>query len=309
MFSTPDNVYGVGGAQRSLAGYAGRGMTMENGASMKLSGKVAIVSGASRGIGRAIALALAKEGAKVVIAAKTVEPNPKLPGTIHTVAKEVEELGGEALAVQANLRNADEIENIVDQTVKRFGRVDILINNAGALWWYPVSQTPAKRFDLVMDVNVRATFLLSQAVLPHMKAAGGGHIINMSPPIDLSVLPGKVGYMISKFGMTMAAMGLAKEVKKDKISVNALWPVTLIESFATINFGLGDKSKWRKADILADATLAIVTKEPGELTGQALLDEDLLRNEGVTDFSIYNCVPDGDPMRIVWDGVEAGKTS
>ncbi len=276
---------------------------------MKLNGKVAIVSGASRGIGRAIALALAKEGAKVVIAAKTVKPNPKLPGTIHTVAKEVEDLGAEALAVQANLRNADEIENIVTQTVDRFGRVDILINNAGALWWYPVSQTPAKRLDLVMDVNVRATFLLSQAVLPHMKAAGGGHIINMSPPIDFSVLPGKVGYMISKFGMTMTAMGLAAEVKKDKISVNALWPVTLIESFATINFGLGDESKWRKADILADATLAIVTKEPGELTGKALLDEDLLRNEGVTDFSIYNCVPDGEPMRIVWDGVEAGKTS
>ena len=286
---------------------ATKGRRERGGEKMRLKGKVAIVSGASRGIGRTIALALAKEGAKIVIAAKTVEPNPKLPGTIHTVAAEIDQLGGESLAVQTNLRNADEIDSLVRQTMERFGRIDILINNAGALWWYPVAQTPANRFDLVMDVNVRATFLLSQAVLPHMKAAGGGHIINMSPPIDFSVMPGKVAYMISKFGMTMTAMGLAKEVKKDRISVNALWPVTLIESFATINFGLGDKSKWRKADILADATLAIVTKAPGELTGKALLDEDLLRKEGITDFSVYNCVPDGEPMRIVWDGVEAGK--
>jgi citronellol/citronellal dehydrogenase len=281
--------------------------SIAGGEEMKLKGKVAIITGASRGIGREIALLFAREGAKVVIAAKTVEPQPTLPGTIYTVAKEVEELGSEALAVQANLRQTEDIEKVVSETMARFGRIDILINNAGALWWYPVEQTPANRFDLVMDVNVRATFLMAQAVLPHMKAAGGGHIINMSPPIDLSVMAGKVAYMISKFGMTMTALGLAKEVKKDNISVNALWPVTLIESLATINFGLGDPSKWRKASILADATLAIVTKAPTELTGKALLDEDLLRTEGVTDFSIYNCVPDGEPMRIIWDNVEAGK--
>jgi citronellol/citronellal dehydrogenase len=274
---------------------------------MRLEGKVAIVTGASRGIGRAIALLFAREGAKVVVAAKTVEPHPKLPGTIHTVVREIEEAGGEALAVQTNLRNAEEIEEMVRKAVERFGRIDILVNNAGALWWQPVAQTPANRFDLVMDVNVRATFLAAQAVLPHMKAAGGGHIINMSPPIDFAVLPGKVGYMISKFGMTMVAMGLAQEVKKDHIAVNALWPVTLIESLATINYGLGDPSKWRKADILADAALEIVTAPPEERTGQALLDEDVLRAAGVDDFTHYSCEPDGEPMRIVWDGVRSEK--
>ena len=274
---------------------------------MTLEGKVAIVSGASRGIGRAVALKLAREGADIVVAAKTAEPHPKLPGTIHTVAAEVEALGRKALAVQMNLRDAEQVESMVQQAADHFGRIDILVNNAGALWWYPVSQTPVKRYDLVMDVNVRGTFLASQAVLPHMIKQKWGHIINMSPPIDLSVLPGKVAYMISKFGMTMMAMGLAREVAKHNIAVNALWPVTLVESLATINFGLGDPSKWRKADILADAVAAVTAREPGEVSGQALLDEDVLKEAGVTDFDQYSCVPGTTPMRITWHGIEAGK--
>lgn len=276
---------------------------------MKLTGKTAIVTGASRGVGRAVALKLAQEGADVVIAAKTTEPNPKLPGTIYDVAKEVEALGRRALPVKTNVREPEDIERMVQTTLDSFGRIDILVNNAGALWWYPVLETPVKRYDLVMEVNVRAAFLCSQAVLPTMIQQQRGHIINMSPPIDFSVMPGKVAYMISKFGMTMLAMGLAAEVREHNIAVNALWPVTLIESYATINFGMGEPSMWRKADILADAVYAIVSQEPLARTGQALLDEDVLREAGVTDFDSYACVPGSTPARITWENVQAGKTS
>lgn len=274
-----------------------------------LKGRTAIITGASRGVGRAVALKLAQEGANIVIAAKTTEPNPQLPGTIHSVAAEVEALGVRALPVKVNVREEAEVEAMVAQTMGAFGRIDILVNNAGALWWYPVLETPVKRFDLVMDVNVRASFLCSQAVLPSMIQQRWGHIINMSPPIDLSVLPGKVGYMISKFGMTMLAFGLAEEMREHNIAVNALWPVTLIESYATINFGMGEPSMWRKADILADAVYAIVSQEPLARTGQALLDEDVLREAGVTDFDSYACVPGSTPARITWENVQAGKTS
>ena len=273
---------------------------------MKLAGRVAIVTGASRGIGREVALKLAREGADIVVAAKTVEPHPKLPGTIHTVAEEIRALGRRALPVQTDIRKEQDIEALLEAVGKEFGRIDILVNNAGALWWYPVENTPPKRFDLIMDVNVRGAFLTSRAVLPAMKKQRWGHIINMSPPIDLKVLPGKVAYMISKFGMTMVAHGLAEEVKSENIAVNALWPVTLIESLATINFGVGGPENWRKADILADATFAIVSKGPSERTGQALLDEDVLAADGVTDFDKYACVPGSTPMRIHWH-VEAGK--
>lgn len=275
---------------------------------MNLIEKTAIITGASRGVGRAVALKLAKEGADVVIAAKTTEPNPRLPGTIYDVAKEVEMLGRRALPVKTNVREPGDVERMIQETLDTFGRIDILVNNAGALWWYPVLETPLKRYDLVMEVNMRAAFLCSQAVLPSMIQQRWGHIINMSPPIDLSVLPGKVAYMISKFGMTMLAMGMAEEVREHNIAVNALWPVTLIESYATINFGMGEPSMWRKADILADAVYAIVSQEPSACTGQALLDEEVLREAGVTDFAPYACVPGSTPARITWENVQAGRT-
>lgn len=272
-----------------------------------LAGRVAIITGASRGIGRAVALKLAKEGAAVVIAAKTAEPDPRLPGTIYTVAQEVEALGGRALPLRVDVRDENALQMMVDKTLETFGRVDILVNNAGALWWYPVVETPPKRFDLVMQVNLRASFIASHLVLPHMIAQRWGHIITMSPPIDLSVLPGKVAYMISKFGMTMLALGLAEEVREHNVAVNALWPRTLIESQATIAWGLGTPKQWRKADIMADAVYEIVRREPHTCTGNAFIDEEVLREAGVTDFSIYNCTPDGEPMGIVWAGVQAGK--
>ena len=270
---------------------------------MKLEGRVAIVTGASRGIGKVLALALAKEGCDVVAAAKSLEAHPKLPGTVADTAQEVEALGRRALAVRCDVRDPEAVTAMVEQSAKEFGRIDILINNAGALWWFPVLETPVKRFDLVHGVNVRGAFLCSQAVLPHMIEAGGGHIVNMSPPIDMGYLSGRVGYMISKFGMTMLSFGLADEVKQHGIAVNSLWPVTLIESQATINFGLGDRSQWRKADIMADATVALVSRDPAATTGQALLDEDVLRQDGVSDFADYACVPGSEPMRITWEGV------
>jgi citronellol/citronellal dehydrogenase len=225
----------------------------------------------------------------------------------YTVAEEVAALGGRALPLQVDVRDENALQRMVDATLETFGRIDILVNNAGALWWYPVLETPPKRFDLVMQVNLRASFVASQLVLPTMIQQRWGHIINMSPPIDLSVLPGKVAYMISKFGMTMLALGLAEEVREQNIAVNALWPRTLIESQATIAWGLGTPKQWRKADIMADAVYELVRREPHTCTGNAWIDEDLLREAGVTDFSVYNCTPDGEPMEIVWQGVQAGR--
>ena len=267
---------------------------------ISLEGRVAIITGASRGIGRALALGLARQGCHIVVAAKSVESTERLPGSIHTVAKEVEELGASALPIQVDVRDGDQIEGMVAQTMERFGRIDILINNAGALWWQPVLETPAKRFDLVMAVNVRAAFLAARAVLAHMTERKWGHIINMSPPIDPKIVPGKVAYFISKFGMTLLTHGLAEEVREHHVAVNSLWPVTIIESQASLNWGLGNRETWRKPDILVDGVLQLVRKDPGEITGQALLDEDFLRQHGITDFSHYACVPGTNPPRISW---------
>jgi citronellol/citronellal dehydrogenase len=265
-----------------------------------LAGRVAIVTGSSRGIGRALALGLAREGAHVVVAAKSTTPTDKLPGSIYTVAQEVEALGGQALPVQVDVRDEGQVEAMAARALERFGRIDLLVNNAGALWWRPLLETPAKRFDLVMGVNARAAFLCARAVLPAMIERRWGHIVNMSPPLDLSLVPGRIAYAISKLGMTLLTFGLAEEVRQHNVAVNSLWPVTVIESQASINWGLGTPAQWRKPDILVDCVLRLARKEPGELTGQALLDEDFLRAEGVTDFSGYACVPGTSPPRIAW---------
>jgi citronellol/citronellal dehydrogenase len=265
-----------------------------------LSGRVAIITGASRGIGRALALGLAEQGCPVVIAAKSTTSSEKLPGSIYTVAQEVESRGGQALPVQVDVRDEAQLETLAARTMERFGRIDILINNAGALWWQPLLETPAKRFDLVMSVNARAAFLACRAVLPHMIARRWGHIINMAPPIQMSMLPGRIAYCISKFGMTLLTFGLAEEMRPHHIAVNSLWPVTIIESQASINWGLGRPELWRKPSILVDCVARLVQKDPAALTGQALLDEDFLRSEGVTDFGPYSCVPGSEPPRVRW---------
>jgi citronellol/citronellal dehydrogenase len=214
-------------------------------------------------------------------------------------------LGGQALPVQVDVRDEAQIDAMVARTLERFGRVDVLVNNAGALWWKPVAETPAKRFDLVMGINARAAFLCSRAVLPSMIERRGGHVINMAPPLDLAMVPGRVAYALSKLGMTLLTIGLAEEVRQYNVAVNSLWPVTIIESQASINHALGTPAMWRKPDILVDCVLRMVQKDAAALTGQALLDEDFLRAEGVTDFAPYACVPGAEPPRLSWKAVPA----
>jgi citronellol/citronellal dehydrogenase len=265
-----------------------------------LNGRVAIVTGASRGIGRAIALGLAREGCDIVIAAKSTESTEKLPGSIFSVAAEVEALGVRALPVRVDLRDADQIEGMAATAVERFGRIDLLVNNAAALHWAGILDTPPKRFDLVTGVNTRGAFLCCRAVLPAMIRQGGGHIVNLSPPLDYSILPNRIAYGISKLGMTLLTLGLAEEVRPQNVAVNSLWPVTIIESQASINHHLGTPEMWRKPAILVDCVLRLARKEPAEVTGRALLDEDFLRAEGVADFGGYACVPGSQPSRLTW---------
>jgi citronellol/citronellal dehydrogenase len=265
------------------------------------AGKVAFVTGASRGVGKAIALALARNGCDIVIAAKTALANPRIPGTIGDTAREVEALGRRALPLALDIRDDDAVERSVKEALDKLGRVDFLVNNAGALFWQSLADTPLKKFDLVMDVNARGAFSCTHHVLPAMRAQKFGHVLMMSPPIDVGAAGYKIAYAISKFGMTLIAHGLAEELRDDNVAANALWPVTMIESLATINWGLGDRTLWRKPDILADATLRIFAKEPRSFTGHALLDEDFLRDEGVTDFTGYRCDPAHEPPHIGFD--------
>jgi len=264
-----------------------------------LTGRVAIITGASRGIGREIALLFAKEGAKaVVVAAKSTTSTDHLPGSVFTVAEEVNALGSIGVPMKCDVRVDEDIKAMVEETVRRFGRIDILINNAGALWWKNVVDTDMKRYDLINGVNSRGSFACTQACLPHMLRQGYGRIVVMSPPINLNVMAGKVGYFISKYGMTLLAHGLGQEVAGTGVTINALWPATMVESFATINHKLGDRSLWRKASIIADSTLGLVT-ESNDYTGNALIDEEFLRKrKGVTDFTKYRCDPNVEPPSI-----------
>jgi citronellol/citronellal dehydrogenase len=268
---------------------------------MKFAGRVAMVTGASRGVGKALALRLAAEGCDVVVAAKTVAPDPKLPGTIHETVREIEALGRRALAAELDVRDDVAIERVVKQALEQFGHIDFLVNNAGALYWRSVAETEMKRFDLVMGVNARGAFACTRHVLPSMLARKFGHILMLSPAVDPRAGAGKVAYALSKFGMTLVAQGVAEEVRGTGVAANALWPATMIESQATIRWGLGDRSLWRTPEIVADAMVAIFAKPPDTMTGQALIDEDFLRAEGVTDFARYRCDPDKEPPRVGFD--------
>jgi len=266
-----------------------------------LTGRVAFITGATRGVGKALALGLARHGCDVVVTGKSVVSHERLPGSIHETAAEVEALGRRALPIRLNVRHDHEVEAAMREAMDVFGRVDILVNNAGALFWQPLAETPLKKFDLVMEVNARAAFACTRAALPAMLAQGWGHVLMMSPPVNLAACVGKVAYAISKFGMTLIAHGLAGELAGTNVACNALWPVTMIESYATINWGLGGPALWRKPDILVDAALRVFAKEPASFSGHALMDEDFLRGEGVTDFSGYRCDPDHEPPKVGFD--------
>src|SRR6202165_3039602 len=248
-----------------------------------LAGRVAIVTGSSRGIGRAMVLRLARERAGVVMTGKSESATDRLPGSIHTVAEEVEQAGGTALPVRVDVRHEDEVKAMVDQTVEKCGRIDILVNNAGALWWQPLLKTPPKRYDLMCEINVRAAYLCAYYALPHMVEQHWGHVINCSPPISTQPSAGHVAYMTTKMGMTRLAIGIAAEHASDGIACNSLSPVTIIESLASINWGMGDRSQWRSPVILCDAMMEIVRTEPPTLTGRQILHEAFLRGRGWSD--------------------------
>jgi len=267
---------------------------------MKLKGRVALITGASRGVGRSVALTFAREGCDLVLASKTLDPDPRLPGTLKEVAAECERLGVRALAVACDARFPEQIAATVARAHEAFGRVDVLVNNAGALFLAPVVETPLKRFDLVHAINARAPFLFAQGVLPWMMERRWGHIVNMSPPIRPESAPGKVAYISSKFGMTLLTHGLAEEVRSHNIAVHSLWPAVVVESQATLHFGFGDRREWRKPEVLADATLALVARDPSARTGRAWLDEEVLREDGITDFAPYAVDPTREPQKLDW---------
>jgi citronellol/citronellal dehydrogenase len=253
-----------------------------------LTGRVAVVTGASRGIGKALALRLAREGADVVVAAKSEVSTEKLPGSIHETADAVRALGRRSIAVVTDVRSEEAVKNMIDRTIAEFGRIDILVNNAGALWWQKVIDTPPKRFDLMMHVNVRAAYLASYFALPHMVKQRWGHILNYCPSISTSANPGRVCYMITKMGMARLAIGIAEEHRADGIAANALWPRTIIESQASINWGLSTRDQWRTPEILCDASLAILAQEPPKYSGNQVLDEEVLTElAGITNFDHY----------------------
>lgn len=253
--------------------------------------RAVLITGGSRGIGKAIALRLAKEGYHIAIAAKTTEPHPKLDGTIFTAAKEIEAMGVRCLPLQCDIRYEDQIQATVEQTAATFGGIDILINNASAISLTPTLQTEAKRFDLMHGIQVRGTFLMCKACIPYLKKSSNAHILNLSPPLNLNPkwFGPHLAYTMSKYAMSMIVLGLAEELKKDKIAVNALWPKTTIATAAVQNLLGGDYliQKSRKPEIVADAAFAILSKTSTEHTGRFFIDEEVLQNEGVTDFSHY----------------------
>ena len=259
-----------------------------------LAGKVVFITGASRGIGREIALRCARDGAKVVITGKTAEAHPKLPGTIHSVAAEVETAGGQALAIQLDVRDELAIEAAVERAAVHFGGIDVLVNNASAISLTPTLQTPAKRLDLMWDVNMRATFLVSQACIPHLKQAANPHILTLSPPLNLEAkwFAPHVAYSISKYGMSLCALGMAKEFAQDGIAVNCLWPRTTIATAAIeFNFPEAILRASRKPAIVADAAHAILRRDSKTFSGFFFLDEEVLRAEGVKNFDHYAVSP------------------
>jgi citronellol/citronellal dehydrogenase len=258
---------------------------------MSLKGRTLFISGGSRGIGLAIALRAARDGANVTIAAKTAEPHPKLPGTIYTAVEEIEKAGGRGLPVLCDIRDEEQVSAAVKKTVEAFGGIDICVNNASAIQLTGTLQTDMKRFDLMHQINTRGTFLVSRMCIPHLKLSDNPHILNLAPPLDMKAkwFKNHVAYTMAKFGMSMCTLGMSAEFAADGIAVNSLWPLTAIDTAAVRNLLGGEAvaAMSRTPEIMADAAHAILTRPSREATGNFFIDEEVLRAEGVTDFSVY----------------------
>ncbi|XP_012540264.1 hydroxysteroid dehydrogenase-like protein 2 [Monomorium pharaonis] len=260
----------------------------------KLAGRTIFITGASRGIGKSIALKAAKDGANIVIAAKTAEPHPKLPGTIYTAATEIEEAGGKALPCIVDVRDEKQVINAVENAVAKFGGIDIVVNNASAISLTGTLATEMKRYDLMNNINARGTFLVSKVCIPYLKKSTNPHIVNISPPLNMKPIwfQNHVAYTMAKYGMSMCVLGMAEELKPDGIAVNAVWPKTAIYTAAMDMLLSSDSSDVsRKPEIMADAVYALVCKDSKSITGQFLIDEEILKKEGITDLTNYACNP------------------
>jgi citronellol/citronellal dehydrogenase len=267
---------------------------------MSLEGKTLFISGASRGVGLAIAIRAARDGANVALVAKTAEPHPRLEGTVYTAAEQIEQAGGCALPVVGDIRDEARVAQAVAQTVERFGGIDVCVNNASAISLSGTEALEMKRYDLMQAVNTRGTFVVSRACIPHLKRSANPHILTLSPPISLEPrwLGPHIGYTIAKYGMTLCALGFAAEFREDGIASNALWPRTLIATAAVQNLlgGAAAMARARKPDLYADAAYAVITKPSRDCTGNAFLCEDVLAEEGVTDFGRYAYLPGAEPQ-------------
>jgi citronellol/citronellal dehydrogenase len=265
-----------------------------------LAGKTLFISGGSRGIGLAIALRAARDGANVALIAKTAEPHPRLEGTVFTAAEQVEAAGGRALPVVGDIRDEEQVAAAVAQAAERFGGIDVCVNNASAINLVGTEAMEMKRYDLMQDINTRGTFVVTKACIPHLREAGNPHILTLSPPISLEPrwLGGHVGYTIAKYGMTLCALGFAAELREAGIASNALWPRTIIATAAVQNLLGGDAAmaRSRKPELYADAAHAVITRPSRECTGNAFLCEDVLAEEGVTDFGQYSYVEGSEPQ-------------
>ena len=259
--------------------------------SSPLENRVVVISGGSRGIGLAIAVALARAGARIALLAKTDQPHPKLPGTIHTAAEEIESAGGEALPVVGDVRDDAQVEAFVAAAADRWGGVDVIVNNASAINLAPIAGLPTKRYDLMLDINVRGTFLLTRAALPHLRESDHAHVLTLSPPLstDPRWLRGHAAYTVSKMGMSMLTLGLAEDEREHGVGANCLWPRTLIATAAVQNLLGGDEAMAmsRTPEIVADAARVVLERDPREATGNAYIDDEVLAEAGVTDLDRY----------------------
>ncbi|MDN5794762.1 MAG: NAD(P)-dependent oxidoreductase [Intrasporangium sp.] len=271
-------------------------MTEEQSAQRTLANRTIIMSGGSRGIGLAIALRAARDGANVALLAKTDQPDPRLEGTIHTAAAEIEEAGGHALPIVGDVRDDASVADAMARTVERFGGIDIVVNNASAIDLSPTSSLSMKKYDLMQDINCRGSFLLAKTALPHLEQSDAAHVLTMSPPLNLNPkwAGGHLGYTIAKYGMSLVTLGLAEELREAGIAANSLWPRTLIATAAVQNLLGGDTAiqASRSPEIVADAAYVILTRDPRECTGNFFIDDEVLREAGMTDLSVYGGTDD-----------------